>query len=460
MSQVAGIAAGAGVAAVIIVSVIFLYCRRRRRAKQEKAVSAKEAAVSDVSRSRTIAFSTNSATKVISPNKRRSFWRMSIKPEDIGVAVSVKSKNRNSTASDKSMLKYMPAGNPFTDPSDRLSWPAFGKETGPSGTSRDSISTIFDDDIEQQPVEASIATRARATSITWHDRSKTIPPALQLDNQRNTHAPPPNSGGTGEESNTVSLTPTYDNGHFSLAPNEPPVQMSIAQTLAASSLLPPQTQTSRLSLEPAIVSSPKRNRLQKKFTNLMSPKGPPKQSITNFAIGSPLTQVPENVSQPFHPDAISPLAPRPLQSSSSRPFSQASNVPKGIRMVRPDSSALVGDESMQRTTDSVSSDGLTSNYSLNFPVPPSRAVSRDGPGAATGLGLGALRGSIPLPPPIPSSPLVKGRRQDTMYESIYSTDSTGSLAFGDQQLSPNSRAKVTPTMKNSVGDLFFKVEMR
>jgi hypothetical protein len=464
MAQVAGIAAGTGVAAVIIIAVIFIFCRRRKRAKQTEPASVKEDAIADVPDRRSRPAMSTSPNTVISPNKRRSFWRMSIKPEAIGVAVTDKAKARGSFSSEKGMLKYMPTGNPFASPKDRLSWPEFGKEIGP-GVRRDSISTIFDDDLEQQPTQAGVATRARATTITWSDRPKNTPQPLQL---KSGHTPSASvdSGDTGTKSNALSLTPTYDNGQFAPFNSEPPVQYSIAGALAASAATAQPDQSSRMSFEPSgSATSPKRNKLQKKSTNpfkaLMSPRGPPRRDVLTptYNISAPFINAQESNGQSLYQGEPSPLAPRPLQLNSSRPFSPTSfmPVPKGIRPSRRSSVALPSGAMIGNTTDSTSSDGLASQYSLDFPVPPSRATLRDG--APSGLGLGTSRGSIPVPPLIPPSPLMKGRRGETMYESVYSTDSAAT-GFGDQQLSPNSRAKVTPTMKNSVGDLFFKVEMR
>ena len=446
--QIAAIAAGGAVAALIVAGIVLFFCRRRRRAKQDNNSSTNKKPNPEMTNARSLEAPKTSPRRMFGQNNRRSFWRMSIKPEDIGVAVTGKEKARNSTSSENSMLKYM-------YPDDiRSSWPTpevanMPGAGAPVRPGRDSLSTIFDEDLEQQQYKPMVATIAAKAGS---ERSKPNLQPLNL-NPRNVGSPALDSARTGELSNPLSLTPKYDNGHFSQILNAGTLVGSLDQTIAASRL-PPESQTSRLSLDPAGATSPRRNKLQKKLAATRALMSSRSESRSENRSDSPVVQLrpPDQLGiasqdlslSPFS-GPVSPLAPSPLQPGRSRPLSPGF-APTTILPVR--SSSLRRKSNGFLGTDSISSDGLASEYSLDWPVPPSRAVSsvsRDG-------GLAASRGSVPLPLPIMP-------RRD-LFEPVDSYYSVEGDSAADLQLSPNSRAKVTPTRQNSGGDLFFKVEMR
>lgn len=433
-AQIAGLSSGVGVAALVIVGIILFCLRERRRAKQDSQPSMKQNTNPKMPASRAAA--TPSPTAMPGQSNRRSFWRKSILPQDIGIAVPGRVKSRDSISSEKSILKPLSATISGQGAGDRSSWPDFAAGNvnhPPARPPRDSISTIFDEDVEQQP--------SQALGNTPYDRYRAVPQPLQFD--RSTTASP-SSDTTAEKS--LSLTPTYDNGHFSQVFQVPPVQNSIDATLASNAAYSSREQPRRSSEEES--ASPRR-KLQKKASTttkamISSPVSTGRGPMAFAAAkGSDYTSKtrPETKGSVYttasRPETNASLFPQPLQPFMSRPYSPEATS-KGFR---PSEVASTRNGASVYTTASFSSD-VTSQSSLDFPIPPSRPTTKGG--------FAASRGSQP----------VSALNYAQWYDPARDSTSQGQPQSAQQQLSPNSRAKVTPTQKNSIGDLFFKVEMQ
>ena len=461
---IAGIATGSGVAGLLLVALLFFLFRRRKQGKDDKAGWSKQVSSPDTEHSKGTSFGP-ARPKQFSPNKRRSFWRVSIKPEEIGVAVSGKAGNRKSTSSEKSMLGQTSTGIPDYMMS-RSSWPApFPPNlSAPPRPSRNSVSTIFDEDIEQhpnQPSQVSVGGTFFDLATPTKSSRPRPPEPLQL-NQTRAVSPPLTSGA----SVSIPLTPTYDNGNFVATPNQTVAPNSIDAAL--SSTIPNATQGQvpfRFQDSPSPDTSPRRNRLQKKPSVRQPPPpamtGPLRQDSTSTTFDTDTT--PEEVEKrlelrgggPLSTIVQSPRTPLtdlqyPSVPESAAVSSQARNkaqprykfrstsssiLPLSIR---PKRDPLFRQDSNATSTDSTYSDGRESDYSIEWPVPPSGRPPTNQ----------AMPGTT-----APISPLAKIENCATAESNYTQKRAT------EAQLSPNSQARITPT-KSKTGDLFFKVEMQ
>jgi hypothetical protein len=458
---IAGAATGASLAGVLIFMLLFLFIRRRKQAKEDKTVWSKQISSPDTANSQASSFGITPSQP--GQNQRRSFWRMSIRPEEIGIAVSGRFGARQSTAASPDMLNQMPSNIPARYMSPRSSWPV---PLGPNGPApprppRESVATIFDEDIEQQPhqpprvsvggVQFALAEPEKAK------RQKSTPQPLELNRARG-FSPPLDSIRSPGSSSAIPLTPTYDNGNFVITPTRDVAPNSIAAALASTIPLSTQGQLPLRSPNYAVShTSPRRNRLQKKNSVKRSPPVPPpvrQDSDSTFfdtdtspeeldrrleaPVRNPLGTIPQsprspitNLQYPAIPEsaAVSPQAREPAQPRYLFDSPTLAFVPKGIR---PQRDTMTQTRPPLNHTDSTSSDGLASNFSIEWPVPPS--------------------GRPPTQQPAPVSPLARLANRATT-ESVYSQQRAS-----EYQLSPTSQARITPT-KSKSGDLFFKVEM-
>lgn len=448
---VAGIAAGASLAALLGLALLFLFLRKRRHAKEDKTVWPKQISSPDTATSQISSFGP-ARPKQFPQSKRRSFWRMSIMPSEIGVAISGRFSPGQSSPSAQDMLGQMPR----TTSSARPSWPAppIANGLAPPRPARDSVSTIFDDDIEQQtngPPRVSVGGAYFSLADTGNSRrQRTTPQPLELSQAR-AMSPLVESSVSPGDSATLPLTPTYDNGNFVATPTRSIAPNSIDAALASTIPLAIQSQVALQSTQSHSTNlSPHRNRLQKKpslsrppaaalpmrqdsestaFDTDTTPgevdRRPELQDVRNMdaVIQGPRSPI-NNLRYPAVPEsaAVSSQARQPAQPRYLLGSPISSFLPKGIRN---------GSNSLM--TDSISSDGRGSDYSLDWPVPPSGRPS--------------------MANPTPVSPLARLAYRATA-EGKYSLQRAS-----ENQLSPNSQARITPT-KSKTGDLFFKVEMQ
>jgi hypothetical protein len=471
-AQIAGIATGTGVAALLLIGAIFFLIRRRRKEKKEDAAWTKKISSPDTENSQATSFGF-ARSPVPKVNKHLSFWRMSPAPDEIGVAVTEKpSSSPQSPSVRKSILQRATPVMPWRLTRQRTSWPSPWSDTAkilspPPRPPRDSVATTFDEDIEQlpnQPPRVSIGGVRFALEEPPNSVPKVPPQALQLDQTR-TVSPPLTSAGS-RSNVTIPLTPKYDNGNFANVTTLTTIPASIDATLAESS--------STFGRIPA-PTSPQRNRLQKK----PPPRPPPplfrEDSGTTFETDSTPDELDRRLSRPLNtlptilqsprtatairyppiPEsaAISPKAgffPQPLRILKSPPPA-AATAPKG----RSKREFLIRNEASFVTTDSTSTDGRLSDYSIDWPVPPSGRPSQV-PASAPGT-QAPMPSQPPSPPSRRTSSFITNRRQTASVYSQPGIPSPVSFTFDNGAVVP--RAKITPTKTNTLGDLFFKVEM-
>ncbi|ETN43713.1 uncharacterized protein HMPREF1541_02872 [Cyphellophora europaea CBS 101466] len=456
--QIAGIGAGAGLAGLLVIALLFLFFRRRKQAKEDKSAFSKQISSPDTDTSQ---ISSWGASRPRQPpvDKRRSFWRVSIKPEEIGIAVSERPGKRESGSSQVSMPKQptptMPAR--YADP--RSSWPSLTRvnAAAPPRPPRDSVATIFDEDIEQQPngpprVSVGGVNFALAEPVK-SSRARNTPQPLQLNQQA-----VPSPIFSAATSSALPLTPTYDNGNFIATPNRSIAPNSIDAALAAT--LPVSSMAPGGSDNVSPTPSPRRNRLQKKS----SPKKPPPTAAsyptrqdsmsTEFdtdttpgederrletKASSPLAVIPQSPQSPIsnlrYPSVPESAAVSPQARGNHAQPQQVVRSPSLTQFPLPNSdrqrrNTLFRNDQSFITIDSVSSEGRNSDYSIEWPVPPTNRPQDLGP----------------------LSPLSRIMNRATV-ETQYSIQRAS-----EAHLSPSSQATITPGSKP--GDLFFKVVMR
>lgn len=431
--QVAGIASGTGIAAVFLFGILFFFLRRRRHARQDNTNWPKQISSPDTATAQDSTTFNSTSKKLAPQDKRRSFWRSSIRSDEIGIAVGGRAATPSTFGSEKEPTPRVPESARLRQADQRsppIRSPGTARLRAPPRPPRDSVSTIFDEDFGSQgarPGQVSVG----GANFAFADRTA-----------QNGRAPSPNpfepelrsnlslskaSIKTDESSNIVSLTPRYDNGHFSSNFENGYNVESIDAALAAVAAYQPQQPMSRLSMDALADTSPQRNRLQKKLSpsKVLSPRR----------------------DQQFSTAYAPQISPRGSFGPSARDAARPGSRPGRDMMIRDGNSFVV--------TDSVSSSSQLSEFSIDWPVPPQQAGSI--------AGFAANRG----PPPM--SPLRQQSRITRPYSpSVYTQRTTippsspGAYPFPPGEytmpLSPQSRAKVTPTKPNSVGDLFFKVE--
>jgi hypothetical protein len=487
-AQVAGIATGTAVAALLLIGAVFFLLRRRRKEKKEDAAWTKKISSPDTETSQATSFGF-ARPEVPKVNKHLSFWRMSPGPDEIGVAVTQKpSQHPQSPSVRKSLLQRAAPAMPWRLTRQRTSWPSPWSDTAkilspPPRPPRDSVATTFDEDIEQlpdQPPRVSIGGVRFALAEPPSSVPKVPPQALQLDQIRTVS---PTLTSAGSRSNvTIPLTPKYDNGNFATTvATRAAAPASIDATLAESSA------TFGRIPGPA---SPQRNRLQKKAP-VRPPHGAPlirENSDTTFETDStaeslerrlsrPQTALPTILQSPRTATAVRyPAVP---QSSALSP--KTGYIPQPLRILkspppttaaaaappRPTRDSLIRNEASFITTDSTSTaEGRLSDFSIDWPVPPSGRPSvaplsgaQAQAQAQAPVSNAGLRVTSQPPSPLsrPSSFATNRNRRQTD-ASVYSQPSPVSVLFDTEIPVPN-KAKITPTKANSGGDLFFTVEM-
>ena len=429
--------------------------------------------------------------------KRRSFWRRSIKPEDIGVAVSPhvnEASSPTSFSSQRSMMNLLPKV-PEKLPTRSIQglWPAPLKlESARNRQSRPfrplSDVTVFDEDIEATAAShPPRLTRARDSvvlrSSSAGPRERTLPAPLQLNPIY------PNAQSRLSEQKELSptaripLTPTYDNGNFIHSPPRayPPSSWRQFDDM----LSPPPLSALPEELSPTRNAQPHKNVLRKKIfppsavravrSAAPKPQPPRKDSDTTVATEIEEDTSPDEVDKQlemlekptFAPISICPEGPRSpisnLQYPAIPPSAEISRQAGFIQQrsrnlmvpttsakagpVRPSRDQLVRNEASFVVSDTTSSDGYLSDRSIEWPVPPmSKEVQK------------LLTTVVPRLRENPSS----ANRESGQTMVQRSMDSV--LGFNERSSSLNpasvSVAKQRPAPAATQNrDLFFKVEL-
>jgi hypothetical protein len=524
--QIAGIAVGGFAAAVIVFGLLFLalWMRRRRqdrRRSQRRSRLVEQTPPSDYQTppgKGSPAFS-NMESSLSAPtsngrfysapapmeDKRRSFWRKSIKPEEIGVAVSPKMPGEqsppHSASSEQSFSLLLPA-----IPAAALRPAPLDLEAGRDRRRIEprpfSQATIFDEEPEkmmQEPERIFVDDQPFILEKPpVAKRPRGPPPNLRLPAVP--ESPPRNASDA-----RIPLTPTYDNGNIPMAspprsvrsPDSSQGSVSIAERLPPSSfnpgrnvlrkeppklgfksISPPPTepvlqarsatqlvQTPAAGASVGMASNPRPGLLKRSSTTSIytdieedtTPEELNKQleakppaispSLPGLDLGqrSPIKDL--RYPQIPRSAAVSRQAERPAQL---RPSPTISSPPAPNRLAlpppRPRRDELVRNQASFMATDTTSSDGYMSDSTIEFPVPPttkSRAAS-----------LVQLRNNL--------SQGNKGRAAPAPAKQFFADEEASSqtrtINVAIPQRSPSSKARLTPS-KSSTGDLYLTVEI-
>lgn len=528
-SEIAGIGIGAAFATLLILALIFWRCRRREKLQRRRSMrwsmhGARTPPPDYGSPPVLPAIAKTPEESFLSPaalnrrfysaapveEKRRSFWRRSIKPEDIGVAVSphvIENSSPASFSSQQSMTKLLPKiPEKLPTRASKGLWPApLSLQTERSRRSLTyrpaSDATMFDEDLEANvtfhPPRLSEARDSVSMSNPSRKRERTYPAPLQLI-PIDSHAFSSSSKGKEQSpAARIPLTPTYDNGNVvqSLPRNYPP--SSWRQTGQVDDIVPPPPLSALPEeMSPTRHVQPHMNVLRKKVPpriatkagrsepTLISsePKPHPhrKDSGTTVATDIEEDTTPEEIEKQMEmvekpkPAAIlisssddvfdGPRSPisnlkYPAITRSAGMSRHAESTPQRQRKLevpltptrpgpsRPSRDQLIRNEASFMVTETTSSDGYLSDHPIEWPVPPLPRPARD----SLKTGMSKLREN-------PSS----ANRGSSKAFGPQSMDQV--LKFGPRSSSlmppsgPTSKAELAPgTTQN--GDLFFKVEM-
>ncbi|KAK5205060.1 hypothetical protein LTR20_006421 [Exophiala xenobiotica] len=533
-AQITGIAIGGAATAVVVFTLLMLvyYLRKRRRERRRSKRRSRLVEATpppnyqspqkrttptfgDMTSSLTVPTTNNRfyATQQTMEDKRRSFWRRSIRPEEIGVAISPKMGGEGSpvsTTSQQSMSRLLP-----TAPS-RALWPApldLEATRGRKGYTRRPLSdaTLLEDEAETRAMESESIMVDNQPFILEKPpaakRQRTIPPPLRLP------IVPENSARTPTQAVRIPLTPTYDNGNvniispprgFGSPPSRDPNAGEASQGGA------PQISLSERRLAPSSTYA-NRNVLRKNppgrlplraVNNQISapmrqqqPAPPPAARVAVPALERPISvssvyteieedTTPEEVNKQLglranpptpsiftgklvdlYPGQESPIRdlkypsiPRSAAVSRQAEKPAQPRSPPVVRLPLAQSTRdqLVRAEASFMQTDTTSSDGYLSDDTIEWPVPPlSQVDSRRG----TMLSPGILKSSMAKV----RSNATDGRRQPLSQMMSPSLNEVLSAEAKPTKLtvpqrSPSTKARLTPS-KSKTGDLYLTVEI-
>ncbi|KIX05447.1 uncharacterized protein Z518_06319 [Rhinocladiella mackenziei CBS 650.93] len=534
-AQIVGIAIGGAVTALIVLALLMLMLRlckrrreRRRGQKRSRLVEptppptyqSPQETISptfgDMGSSMTVpnTYDRFYAPQQSTEEKRRSFWRRSIRPEEIGIAVSPKAPGESSPvsiSSQHSISRLLP-----TAPSQTL-WPApLDLETTRERKRHTlrplSDATMFDEEPETRvPDSEPIYVNNQPFVLEKPPRAKRrgLPPPLTLP------VVPENPPRTSSRAARIPLTPTYDNGNIDLV--SPPRSFG-----SPPSTVPSKGETQQVGrqapfaipehrLAPSSIYA-NRNVLRKKppprlplragdrqpvepLTQPRDPPAPPaaamapslerQNSVTSVYTEIEEDTTPEEINKqlglranPPTPSIISVEARRAFdgqespirdlrypQIPRSAAVSRQAEKPAQLRTsflrapsskLRPtrDQLARAGASFMQ--TDTTSSDGYMSDETIEWPVPPlSDTSSRKG----TIMGQSSLKSNMAK---LRNNPASGNRRAPAQFFSPslneLLTPETKTVMVSAPQRSPSSKARLTPN-KSSSGDLYLTVEI-
>ena len=536
--QVAGIAIAGGATALIFVALLtFFFCFRKRR--REKRRGQRRSRIVDpspppdyqspqkeASPTFTNVYSTPAVPNTIgrfyaprqpAEERRRSFWRKSIKPDEIGVAISPRlpgpSSPTVSISSQQSISRLLPAG-----PS-RALWPApldlEATRERKRHTQRLSDTAVFEDesvkDLESQPIyidsQPFILEKPPAAR-----RQRGAPPPLRLP------AVPENPTKAASGAARIPLTPTYDNGNVSVVspPRSFGSQASTDETRVEATQLGEQSLTpvAEHNLAPSSAYA-NRNVLRKKppvrlplrvvnsppAEPLEQPRNAPtppmagtaprigrRDSITSVSTEIEEDTTPEEVNKQLglranpptpsiyttedrmtFPGQQSPIkdlkypqiprsaaVSRQAERPARRRTSSTQIAPTVPGPRRPTRDQLVRAETSFMQTDTTSSDGYLSDETIEWPIPPLSDVSSK---RGTAMAQSSLKSNMAKL----RNNLASGNRgltsrffSPSLNEVVRSDVNTVKLVV--PQTSPSSKARVTPN-KSSSGDLYLTVEI-
>ncbi|EXJ83174.1 hypothetical protein A1O1_06793 [Capronia coronata CBS 617.96] len=445
--------------------------------------------------------------------KRRSFWRRSIRPEEIGVAVSPKVPGESSPVSISSqqsgsrLLSSVPA---------KALWPAPLNVQGSRERQRlsqrpMSDATVFDDEpqtrfansepvyVDNQPFILEQPPLGR--------RDRVAPPHLRLP------AVPEVAARRVSKAARIPLTPTYDNGNVNIM--SPPRGFgSPPSDLKRGEVRPTASQSSAPVAEHKLAPSSSyasRNVLRKKppsrlllralddqpvehVTRPLDTRSPPSTTAAprlerEDSITSVYTEIEEDTppdetdrqlelgAAPQTPstgtkasqllfqaqgspikDLRYPQIPRSAAMSRqaktfAKPLASPAATPAGPA-IRPTRDQLVRAGASFMQTDTTSSDGYLSDETLDWPRPPlSEAGSRRGtsiPQDILNTEVAKLRNYAVAGNRGPPSPLFRPSLNEVLRPK--------SVKIPEPQRSPSSKARLTPN-KSSRGDLYLTVEI-
>ncbi|KAL6247223.1 hypothetical protein RBB50_005566 [Rhinocladiella similis] len=533
-AQIVGIVVGGVATALTMFGLLMLVCwmRRRRRARrrsQRRSRLVEATPPSDYQsppKQSSPAFSNlNStlnvparSTRFYAPQqpleeKRRSFWRRSIRPEDIGVAVSPKLPGPDSpmsATSQQSLSRLLP-----TTPK-RALWPAplnleAMKERQTYSQRPSSDATLLDEEAEAK-VEQSEAIMVDNQPFILEKpplakRQRTVPAPLKLP------VVPEDRSRTPTQAVRIPLTPTYDNGNVDFVSpprtfGSPPTRDVIAgeelQRTATPTSIPERklapsstyarrnirkSPPARLPLrvgensvrqsprqEPYVMSSrlapavagpiERQSSISSNFTEFDEDTTPEEMNRQLGLRANPPTSsaVIEKVTESYPAqdspikDLRYPSIPRSaaISRQAEKPARPAQLRSPPVRFPRPTSQRdqLVRAEASFMQTDTTSSDGYMSDDTIEWPVPPlSYSESRQTTMASSNLRPSLAQGS---------SNTANRRRplsqmmSPSLNEVLVSQAKSTKLAV--PQRSPSSKARLTPS-KSKSGDLYLTVDL-
>jgi hypothetical protein len=527
-AQISAIGVGAGLITLILIALFYYLYRRRQKVQRRRSVrwSMHGASMPPPNRGAiprlpvtTKALDDGSLSPLGSSQryyassppgeKRRSFWRRSIKPEDIGVAVSAHARNSSPTSfsSQQSIAKLLPQ-TPDKLPTRAVKalWPAPLDLSCPRKRQSNNLRptselTVFDEDLEANatppPPRQPEARNSHSLMFPSKDRrNKVLPAPLQLNTVTHQNFSLVSREVDQSSSAHIPLTPTYDNGNVvnSFPRMYPP--SSWRQSRQPEELSSPPQSALPDDMSPTRNAQLSKNLLGKKPSMRTATKSDRKEVAAPAAALKPVpkredsettagTEIEEDTSpEEFDRrlEIVERLKPSPMLTSrafegTEGPRSPISNlrypsIPRSAAVspeaelvaqplknlevptflnqrapARPTRDQLVRNESSFMVTDTTSSDGYLSDHSIEWPVPPSSRGSQ----SAVKTGMARLREN-------PSSGNRGGRNRPgpSMNEILQ----LGSRSSFSQALPTTStvKAEITPKGSNG-GDLFFKVEM-
>ena len=505
-NQIIGIAVGSAAVAITILTFLFIYCRRkdhrasRRRSNRvsiyidQTPPSHYDGPTRQNTRAKApedAAMSGLSPTKryyAVSPaeQKRRSFWRKSIKPDEIGVAVSPnvveEASSPASFSSQQSMLALLPKV-PAKLPG-QLLWPAPLNLHSSRRERPLSDTTVFDEDVEAQPTRARISEARDSSSVPGlkHQTTGLAPlnlyhgmPDLNDESQRGVVT-------------RIPLTPTYDNGNVgmtrALPHGPPPSSWHQPRKLSSLNAVQPltalrETRRQLLDEEQAeVLQDPAIESIQTGQVKTHADASPPsvrpatrKDSESTIATdiedditseeqqssqGS--TRLPKNeAGSPWKDSHVAPALRSPIsnvtyptvpRSVATSRHVEVAAAPRGVYLAPPprkglSRDALIRNESSFIATDTTSSDGHMSNQSIEWPAPPRSSSLKNGMMRLRENQSGAHR--------------LFGKPGASLGQVL--TDTANNKAPLQSHTTPQAKLEPTPSLSKGQGEIYFTVEL-
>ena len=516
--QIAGIAIGGAATALVILGLLLLLCwmrkrRRNRRRSQRRSRLIEQTPPPNYQspQKKTSPTFDTIASSLASPStngrfyapptmeeKRRSFWRKSIRPEEIGVAVSPKLPGGHSPVSASSqqsfslLLPIAPAAALWPAPLDVQATRVQKRYS----QRPNSEATEFDDEPNVRTQEAEQIVVDNQPFILEKPplakRPRGPPPNLKLPMVPEN---PPRSATKAR----IPLTPTYDNGNVDftspprsfrsptgsqeplpVAEYRPPASSMYAKRNISGKKPPPRLPLRMSSIQPveplmqprnaplppqapfsvkATSAAHRQSSASSVYTEIEEDTTPEEiykqlglraNPPTPSTFPSEVRNITSGQGSPIK-DLRYPLVPRSAAISKQAerpPQLRASLGPTPGKVMasagRPTRDELVRAEASFMQTDTTSSDGYLSDETFAFPAPPSvRTRTSTVAQLRTNPSSGNKR---PLPPRTPSS-----------LNEVLSPD-TKMVNVAVPQRSPSTKARLTPS-KSSTGDLYLTVEI-